>query len=145
MRIRPAALIIENNHVLFLRYDYEGGSKFALPGGNIDLGETFPVTIARECEEELGIEVEVGEMIAVGQVHASTDYEACLHVIFEGDIVSGIPALQPGETTADDLVWVPVDKMAELNIYPALNDAILDFVHTGKKGHYVGTLKQIWL
>jgi 8-oxo-dGTP pyrophosphatase MutT (NUDIX family) len=62
MRIRPAALIIENNHVLFLRYDYPGGSKFALPGGNVDAGETFPVCIARECEEELGIEVEVGDL-----------------------------------------------------------------------------------
>ena len=145
MRIRPAALIIENNHVLFLRYDYSGGSKFALPGGNVDAGETFPVTIARECEEELGIEVEVGEMIAVGQVHATTDYDACLHVIFEGDIVAGIPVLQAGETTANDLVWVPVDKIAELNIYPSMNDAILDFVHTGKKGEYLGTIKQIWL
>ena len=145
MRIRPAALIIENNHVLFLRYDYSGGSKFALPGGNVDAGETFPITIARECEEELGIEVEVGEMIAVGQVHATTDYDACLHVIFEGDIVAGIPVLQAGETTANDLVWVPVDKIAELNIYPSMNDAILDFVHTGKKGEYLGTIKQIWL
>ena len=145
MRIRPAALIIENNHMLFLKYDYPSGSKFALPGGNVDSGETFPVTIARECEEELGIEVEVGEMIAVGQVHATTDYDACLHVIFEGDIVAGIPVLQAGETTANDLVWVSVDKIAELNIYPSMNDAILDFVHTGKKGEYLGTIKQIWL
>ena len=145
MRIRPAALIIENNHVLLLSYHYEAGTKFALPGGNVDSGENFDQTVRRELEEELGIEVEVGEMIAVGQVHATTDYDACLHVLFEGDIVGGIPALQPGETTANDLVWVPVDKMAELNIYPAFNDAILDFVHTGKKGHYVGTLKQIWL
>ncbi len=131
--------------MLFLKYDYPSGSKFALPGGNVDAGETFPVTIARECEEELGIEVEVGEMIAVGQVHATTDYDACLHVIFEGDIVAGIPVLQAGETTANDLVWVSVDKIAELNIYPSMNDAILDFVHTGKKGHYLGTIKQIWL
>lgn len=145
MRIRPAALIIENNHILLLSYHYEAGTKFALPGGNVDLGETFPVTIARECEEELGIEVEVGEMIALGQVHATTDYDACLHVIFEGDIVGGIPALQTDETTANDLVWVPVDKIAELNVYPAMNEAILDFVHSGKKGNYVGTLKQIWL
>jgi hypothetical protein len=53
--------------------------------------------------------------------------------------------LHPDETTADDLVWVPVDKIEGLNIYPAMNEAILDFVHTGKKGQYVGTLKQIWL
>lgn len=145
MRIRPAALIIENNHVLFLRYDYPSGSKFALPGGNVDSGETFPVCISRECEEELGIEVEVGEMIAVGQVHATTDYDACLHVIFEGDILGGIPVLQPGETTANELVWVSVDKIAELNIYPSMNEAILDFVHAGKKGQYLGTIKQIWL
>ena len=131
--------------MLFLKYDYPSGSKFALPGGNVDSGETFPVTIARECEEELGIEVEVGEMIAVGQVHATTDYDACLHVIFEGDIVAGIPVLQAGETTANDLVWVSVDKIAELNIYPSMNDAILDFVHPGKKGEYLGTIKQILL
>ena len=144
MRIRPAALIIENNHVLFLRYDYEAGSKFGLPGGNVDPFETFPVSVARECQEELGIEVEVGDLIAVGQVHATSDFEACVHFIFEGDIVGGIPQIQPEETTADDLVWVPVDKIAELHIYPAINDAILDYVHTGKKGQYVGTLKQIW-
>ena len=145
MRIRPAALIIENNHMLFLRYDYPGGSKFAFPGGNVDSGETFPVTIARECEEELGIEVEVLDLLFVGQVHATADYEAVLHFIFEGDILGGIPQLQPGETTANELVWVPVDKIAELNIYPSMNDAILDFVHTGKKGEYLGTIKQIWL
>jgi 8-oxo-dGTP diphosphatase len=145
MRIRPAALILENNHILLLSYHYEAGTKFGLPGGNVDSGETFPVTIARECEEELGIEVEVGEMIAVGQVHATTDYDACLHVLFEGDILGGIPQLQPDETTANELVWMPVDKLAELNLYPAFTDAILDFVHSGKKGQYVGTLKQIWL
>ncbi len=145
MRIRPAALIIENNHILLLAYHYEAGTKFGLPGGNVDMGENFDQTVRRELEEELGIEVEVGEMIALGQVHATDDFSACVHVIFEGDIVGGIPQLQPGETTADDLVWVPVDKISELHIYPAMNDAILDFVHTGKKGQYVGTLKQIWL
>lgn len=145
MRIRPAALIIENNHVLFLRYDYPGGSKFALPGGNVDTGETFPVTIARECEEELGIEVEVHNLLFTGQVHATDDFSACVHLVFEGDIVGGIPVIQEGETTADDIVWVSVDKIASLNIYPAMNDAILDFIHTGKKGQYLGTLKQIWL
>jgi len=144
MRIRPAALIIENNHVLLLAYHYEAGTKFALPGGNVDLGETFPVTIARECEEELGIEVEVHDLLFTGQVHATDDYSACVHLVFEGDIVGGISSLQPGETTADDLVWVPVDKIAGLPIYPAMNDAILDFVHSGKKGQYLGTIKQIW-
>ena len=81
MRIRPAALIIENNHVLLLAYHYEAGTKFALPGGNVDSSENFDQTVRRELEEELGIEVEVGEMIAVGQVHATTDYEACLHIM----------------------------------------------------------------
>jgi hypothetical protein len=78
-------------------------------------------------------------------VHATADFSACTHLVFEGDIVGGIPQLHPDETTANDLVWVPADQIAELNIYPALNDTILDFIHSGKKGQYVGTLKQIWL
>ena len=87
----------------------------------------------------------MGELISVGQVHATADFSACTHLVFEGDIVGGIPQLHPDETTANDLVWVPADKIAELNIYPALNDTILDFIHSGKKGQYVGTLNQIWL
>ena len=34
------------------------------PGGGVDEGETFAEALARECEEELGYEVEVGECVA---------------------------------------------------------------------------------
>ncbi len=53
MRCRPALLILENNHVLVMKYQYGTQFIYGLPGGNTDPGESFPETVARECLEEL--------------------------------------------------------------------------------------------
>ena len=60
MRCRPALVIIENNHLLVMKYQYGDQFIYNLPGGNPDPNELLNDTIARECMEELGIDV-VGE------------------------------------------------------------------------------------
>lgn len=67
-RIRPLALgIIENNQGQFLfheGYDSVKNEYFYRPlGGGIEFGETATLTIVREFQEELGVEIEVGESL----------------------------------------------------------------------------------
>lgn len=38
---------------------------YEIPGGAVELGETPPEACARECREELGIEVSVGRLLAI--------------------------------------------------------------------------------
>jgi 8-oxo-dGTP diphosphatase len=41
----------------------ELAGRWELPGGKVEPGETEPAALVRECQEELGVRVEVGERV----------------------------------------------------------------------------------
>lgn len=145
MRCRPALVILENNHLLVMKYQYGTQFIYNLPGGNTDPGESFPETVARECLEELGIDVEVGPLMLMGEIAASEKRDTSLHILFSGEILGGIPVLQPQETTAMEVVWLPVSQLHEVHMYPNVGLAIQDLIYTQTQGRYVGTIDQPWI
>lgn len=59
LRFRLAAravLLDPDDHVLLARFEFPGGTVWALPGGGIDPGETVEDCLRRELREELGVE-----------------------------------------------------------------------------------------
>lgn len=60
-------VIIENaeGKILVLRRIGSHAQKYSIPGGSIELGETFEATAIREMEEELGIVLKAPKVIAV--------------------------------------------------------------------------------
>lgn len=145
MRCRPAVVIIENSHVLLMKYLYGDEFIFNFPGGNSEGEELFPETLARECQEELGIDVEIGKMLCIGQMSGNEQRKQALHVLFEGQIVSGIPTLQAHETTANELVWWPIAQLNQIRLYPNVGEVVQDYLITGKTGLYLGEIKQEWI
>ena len=68
LNIRNAvrAVIIRDGRILLLRKEYEDGSEqFALPGGGQDTGETLTMALGRECQEEIGADVQIGSLLYV--------------------------------------------------------------------------------
>lgn len=146
MKVRPAALIWRHHEnqteVLLMRYAYGGQDVFALPGGNCDRGETLPETVRREIREELGVSVEIGEMILAGEMLLSERSDDVLHVVFAVRNVQGEPALNPAETTAVELVWVPVVGLDQLNLYPNIGAKIQPWFTSATHPGYVGRIQQ---
>jgi 8-oxo-dGTP diphosphatase len=140
MKVRPSIAIIENNRILLMRYRYGDTDVYNLPGGNVDKGETLTETVVRELMEELGIKVEIGKMILSGDVIMPEGKEDVLHCVFEGKILAGKPILNPKETSALELVWMPLVGLDELEMYPNVGKHLsksLDF-------QYVGKIEQTW-
>lgn len=144
INIRPAILIIENQRVLTMQYNYGGEEVYNLPGGNLELGEYLSDALAREMQEELEIEVSVGEMILVGEVYFEERKKHTLHLLFEGKITAGIPTLNPKETSALAIKWLAINDLEKVNLYPNLSKQIQDYLAGKLNNKYIGKVDQQW-
>jgi len=64
MRIRAAALLIQNGSIAVMERYRGGRHYFTFPGGGVDEGETVEVAVVREIEEELGLQIRVTKHVA---------------------------------------------------------------------------------
>jgi 8-oxo-dGTP diphosphatase len=60
------AVVVVDSKVVLIRRRFEPlKGQWSLPGGGVEVGETLEACVAREMEEEIGLEVEVGPVIEV--------------------------------------------------------------------------------
>lgn len=64
MRIRAAALIIQDDLIAMIERHRAGRHYFTFPGGGVDAGETPEQAVVREVLEELGLYVRVIRLVA---------------------------------------------------------------------------------
>lgn len=143
MKIRPALVVVQDDHLLVMRYSYAGGVRWNLPGGNLEFGESVIPALIREWKEELAVEVEVGKLLVVGET--DRDGQRTLHMVFEGHILQGEPTLQPLETTAEALEWIPIANVQNLALYPAVQYWLQTYWEGENPSSYAGLLPQVWL
>ncbi|UFH55355.1 NUDIX hydrolase [Spirosoma sp. KNUC1025] len=146
MKVRPSALIwrthANQTEVLLMRYSYGGQDVYALPGGNPDRNEILTETIRREVQEEMGVSIDVGEMILAGEMLLTQRNDDVLHVVFAARNLQGKPILNPDETTALDIVWKPVPELDKLNLYPNIGARIQPWFSSATYLGYVGRIEQ---
>ncbi|MBE9155420.1 A/G-specific adenine glycosylase [Nodosilinea sp. LEGE 06152] len=95
------------------------GGLWEFPGGKIEPGETIEDCIAREIQEELGIEIAVGDRLCT-VTHAYSHFKVTLNV-HHCTHLSGEP--QPIE--CDEVRWVSLDAIEEYP-FPKANIHIID-------------------
>jgi 8-oxo-dGTP diphosphatase len=142
MKVRPAVVIVKEETVLTMRYVYGEKEVYALPGGNPDPDECLPEALRRELMEELGVTVEIGEMALCGEVLWGEMRKETLHMVFSAEIANGIPKLNPQETTALEIVWLPYNELGQRLMYPNVGEDILKYLQGDLRSAYVGVIDQ---
>lgn len=68
IRYSTAAIIKKQDKILIARRKQGGAlsDKWELPGGKVEKGETLRAALAREIEEELGINIKIGKLFHSG-------------------------------------------------------------------------------
>jgi 8-oxo-dGTP diphosphatase len=144
IKIRPAILIKENDKILTMQYRYGNEDVFNLPGGNLEFGEKMVDALKREMEEELGIEVRVGSLILIGEIHFPEQKKHSLHCIFEGKIMAGTPTLNPEHTSAQNIRWLALHELPSLNLYPNVSKNLILWQNQSLESPYIGKINQQW-
>ena len=83
------------------------------PGGKVDPGEDPRAALARECREELDIEVRVGAAREI--LSHKYDHGFVILLFFDCEIMRG----EPKPLDHDKLAWVTPDEMDALPLLPA--------------------------
>jgi 8-oxo-dGTP diphosphatase len=65
IRNSAKAIIISSNKVLLTKNQDDDGIFYLLPGGGQEHGETIHKALIRECVEEIGEQVEIGELLHI--------------------------------------------------------------------------------
>jgi 8-oxo-dGTP pyrophosphatase MutT (NUDIX family) len=125
MRIRAGIILVEDGKVALIERHRGGLDYFVFPGGGVDEGETIKNGAIREAMEELGVEVALGQEVAV--IH----FEQSIQHYFLAEIVSGQFGTGTGEeyTDADPgdpsegiyiPIWMLIDELLQNEkVFPA--------------------------
>ena len=72
-----------------------------LPGGAVESGETPPATCARECREELGVDIAIGRLLVLDHQTDEGDRGDSVMFVYDGGVVDevvlrSVPASEEG-------------------------------------------------
>ncbi len=127
--IGVAVIWSEQRQVLIDRRRPEGllGGLWEFPGGKLEAGETVPDCIKREIQEELDIDVEVGEHL-ITLDHAYTHFKVTLNV-HHCRHLSG----EPKPLESDEVRWVAPADLSQYP-FPKANQRIIEAILASPQG-----------
>ncbi len=117
-RVGVGAFIKKNDSVLLLKREHEPGKgKWSLPGGIVNLGEKIRDAIKREVEEEVGLKVDIVNIV---DIFDSIEYDdkgrARFHYVIIGFIMKPVGGEVRGSEEASQVKWFKADELKDLEI-----------------------------
>ena len=127
------AVIVDGGKVVLIKRKYEPlKGQWTLPGGMVEIGETLEAALAREMQEETGLDVEVGPVIEVfDRITRDEQQRVRYHYVLvdylcwlSGETQSGM--LRAG-SDVDAAIWVDPASLAEYS----LTEKATSVIHRG--------------
>lgn len=124
---RVAGICMQKGKVLLQKPSND--TAFAFPGGHVAFGETNAQALLREFQEEIGVDISVGDLKWVAEIFFPWGnkpcHQICLyymvevtsdHIPFEGMFL-GKEKLE-GRNFDLEFHWVPVSELEHIEVYP---------------------------
>jgi ADP-ribose pyrophosphatase YjhB (NUDIX family) len=128
--VGSSAVVMDDRDQILLQRRSDSGN-WALPGGAMDIGETFAQSVVREVKEETGFDVRIERIIGVysdpGHVFAYEDGEVRqeFNICLACTIVGGELSVSSEST---DVRFFSLDEAAGLTIHESIRKRIEDYL-----------------
>ena len=119
VRNAAKALIIKDGKMLAIKLKDEQDKWYIMPGGGQDVEEILPETVCREVAEELGLQVEVKDLVFVIEgVHGESFHRVDL--VFLCEYIGKIEnAVLQSDTYQVGYDWLDIKSLNTTPLYPS--------------------------
>lgn len=125
MPTRVRAIIIQDQKILLIKRKKDNLVYWVLPGGQVENGEINEFALRRECQEELGVQVKVKELLHE-MLSQKLETLGQSEYFFNCEIIGGIlgsgtgPEWQRGfhYTGTYKIEWVELKNLTEIDLKP---------------------------
>jgi nucleoside triphosphatase len=101
------ALIVNNQGKILLAKSHKWFDRYTLPGGHIEVGETMVDAVKREVKEEVGLDVDVVNMLLIQEAIFAPEFYKKKHFIFiDFYCKSKNEQVELDQKEIQDYVWV---------------------------------------
>jgi 8-oxo-dGTP diphosphatase len=127
--MRSAVIIIEGGRVALIERIRDGRKYYVFPGGTIESEEAPEAAAVREAREELGLEIRLGQLAAIGEFEGTRQYYFWATPIGgkfgtgNGEEFGSSPSLKRGSYKP---IWLNIDQLVLNDVYPKALAIILD-------------------
>lgn len=113
------AVIVQDDKLLIVNGD-GAGDFWCLPGGRLDYGEDLKSGITREVKEETGLDIKVGDAVAVSEFIKEEDTFHNVDIFFRCEIVAGELSKDWVDSggPVHDRRFVSLEELQNFNIFP---------------------------
>ncbi len=150
MTIRNAgrALIIHEGKLLVAVYEDQDGLCYGFPGGKQEFKESLPATVKRECLEELGAEVHVGDIAFIFEYIKSNHESHCerhrVQTIFDCQLLNPEQHLKSNDPDPEQvgIDWIDLEDLENTRFYPTtLRGVIKQYANAERVPVYIRNIE----
>ncbi|OMF00100.1 NUDIX hydrolase [Paenibacillus amylolyticus] len=148
IRNSAKAVIVQDGQLLVIRLEDQYGTAYVFPGGGQEKGEELKDAVARECLEEIGQAVNVGELLHIreyiGKNHEFAEWDADIHQVefyFACSLIDPEATVFEGSNPDDHQVaveWIALEELSQIRLYPKTIGELL--LQSGSSSIYLGDL-----
>jgi 8-oxo-dGTP diphosphatase len=123
-KIAQKAIIEREGKILLLRDTRLEKVVWEIPGGRMNEGEEPRVAIAREVYEELGLRIDVGEVVHLEQFLQSTEGKNAFVIVYSARLVDEAQEIVMDDSEVCEVGWFEPATALTLPLFPEYKRAL---------------------